>query len=118
MESPDHPLDRNSRLLRLWHPSVVLLAALGWWAGRGWPAALAFLVPALIGSLYLLALPFRIRRGKSVALGLGFFFLLLMGAAARAMIECFPGEGVPAGTGLLIHAATLMAVAIRAGFRS
>lgn len=102
-------------MLRRWHPPVVLFAALGWWMGRGWMAALAFLAPALVGMFYLLVLPWRIQRGKAVALGLGFLFLLLMGAAARAMIECFPGEGVPAGTGLLIHAVTLMGVAIGQG---
>lgn len=106
--------DPNPLLHRL-HSAVLASGALAWGLGRGWPAALAFLGPGLVGLLYLWLLPWRLKRPKAAGAAAGLGFLLLMGAAARAMIMCFPGEGVPAGTGLLIHGVTLMAVAIRQG---
>ncbi len=104
-----------SPLLRRLHPVVLGLGTLAWAFGKGWPAALAFLGPGLVGLLYLWLLPWRLRRPKAAGAAAGLGFLLLMGGAARAMIICFPGEGVPAGTGLLIHGVTLMGVAIRQG---
>ncbi len=110
-------MDPNPDLRRL-HPFVMAAGILGWAWGRGWQAALAFTVTALVGWVYILLLPWRVRSQRAAGPLVGLIFLMLMGAAAYAMIICFPGEGVPAATGFLIHGATLMAVAIRQGIRA
>jgi hypothetical protein len=97
---------------------VVAAAGLAWYLTRGFPALLAFLGPAAVGYVYLLLLPWRIRHRRAAGPLAGLLFLMLMGGATYGMIECFPGEELPATTGFLIHGATLMAVAIRQGIRA